>query len=76
MLQDYRRGGGNREIFPRDAEYNTNRLICGHLNRLKFPPDVDNYLKSRKEGMCMMRSIARANRCFCRREDIAANHHK
>ena len=38
MLSDCRRFALNRDLFPRQEEFNTNRLIYGHLNRLKFPP--------------------------------------
>jgi hypothetical protein len=73
MQSDYRRFTLNRELFPRDEEFNTNRLICGHLNRLKFPPNIEGYLHSRKEGLTMRKAMARANRCFCRREDALTN---
>lgn len=76
MFSDFRRFTINREIFPRDEEFNTNRLICGHLNRLKFPPDIDTYLNSRKKGVCMVKSVAKANRCFCRRESLPRNYNK
>ena len=46
-LPDYRRFALNRELFPRDQLYSTNRLICGHLNRLKFPSNVYTYLSAR-----------------------------
>ena len=74
MSNDYRRFAVDRELFPRDEEFNTNRLICGHLNRLKFPPEINTYLRSRKNGASMIRSIAKASRCFCRRESIPKNH--
>lgn len=48
MKPDYKRFTLNREIFPRDLEYDSNKIICGHLNRIKFPTDIETYLKNRK----------------------------
>lgn len=48
MKPDYKRFTINREIFPRDLEYDSNGITCGHLNRVKFPTDVGTYLKNRK----------------------------
>lgn len=73
MLADCRRFALNRDLFPRDEEFNTNRLICGHLNRLKFPPEIESYLAARRQGHSMARSVARASRCFCRRENNPRN---
>lgn len=70
MKPDYKRFTLNREIFPRELEYDSNGMICGHLNRLKFPTDVSTYLKKRKQGKSMVSSLAIANRCRCRRQDI------
>jgi hypothetical protein len=67
MGDDYKRFSQNRELFPREHLHDSNRLICGHLNRLKFPTDIDTYLKHRHEGKSAIGSLARANRCFCRR---------
>ena len=66
---DYRRFTLNRELFPRHEQYSTNRLICGHLNRVKFAPSIPNYIKARAQGLSMRKSMARASRCFCRPED-------
>lgn len=66
MEPDFRRFCLNREIFPREPSSSSSRLICGHLNRLKFPPQVDTYLQARRQGANMHTALARANRCFCR----------
>ena len=67
-FSDYRRFSLNRELFPRQDHYSSNRLICGHLNRLKFPPNIPAYLLARAGKTPMRKAMAKANRCSCRRE--------
>lgn len=71
LFPDYKTFSLKRELFPRHEEFNTNRLICGHLNRLKFPADIKHYLQWRKEGVGMGTAMARARRCFCKRENMS-----
>ena len=68
-FQDFQRFSIHRELFPRNDNYSSNRLICGHLNRLKFPPNIATYIQARKNGVSKPRAMAKANRCFCRRDD-------
>jgi len=65
-LPDYRRFTLNRELFPRQDNYSSNRLICGHLNRIKFAPNIPSYIKARSQGYSMRKAISQASRCFCR----------
>lgn len=69
MNSDYRRFCLNRELFPREQLGSSGSLICGHLNRLKFAPQVAVYLEARKGGAPMRKAMAQASRCFCRREE-------
>jgi hypothetical protein len=80
-LPDYRRFSLNRELFPRQELYSTSGLICGHLNRVKFPFNVTAYLHARSKGANMNKALAQASRCICRQEEkrsrkeTEADHH-
>ncbi len=69
MENDYRRFCLNRELFPREQASSSNRLICGHLNRVKFQPKVDLYLQARNQGVSMRKAMAQASRCRCRGDE-------
>ena len=71
MEPDYEPFSLKRNLFPRQPDLNTNSLICGHLNRLKFPPNIRGYLQWRREGVGIGKAMSKAHRCFCRREGLA-----
>ena len=65
MYRDIEPFAQNREIFPRNDRSTYNHLICGHLNRVKFPPDIRIYLESRCQQNSQIQSLSKARRCFC-----------
>jgi hypothetical protein len=54
-----------RELFPRPEQYHTNKLICGHLNRSSYKPDIEQYLFHRRNQMLRVKALARACQCPC-----------
>lgn len=65
MSKDYKMFSKTREIFPPPPDYQSNRMICGHLNRLKAKPDPYTYLSCRKDKVPEVIALARASRCLC-----------
>lgn len=67
MNSDVKQFSLNRELFPRQEKNGSDstKLICGHLNRVKFKPDIQVYLANRKNHVNQSKSLARASRCLC-----------
>lgn len=63
--RDYEPFSQNREIFPRKDRETYNHLICGHLNRVKFAPNIKTYLQNRTNHASQIKSLSKARRCFC-----------
>ena len=65
MNTNYRMFSKSREIFPQPPDYQSSRMICGHLNRIKMKPNPSVYLDCRKKNICGVRALAIASRCLC-----------
>ena len=50
-------------------------MTCGHLNRPKFPFDIQTYIENRPNAS-MRHSLARASRCRCKDEIHGQNNVK
>ena len=63
--KDYKIFSKTREIFPHPPDYQSSRMICGHLNRQKMKPNPLIYLQCRNNKLSESKALAIANRCLC-----------